>query len=171
VNELEPIDIVAFGIVGIAALRGLFLGLIREAFSIGALAAAVIAVRTWNEPLSEWIVDVSNGQLNRGLAPWVSGAVLAVSVIVAVGIFGRVMRQGARAVGLGSFDRLAGAALGVAEGALATGALLLVVTSALGRNHTVVANSQSLELMERFESFAGSRTRPAPDVAAPPGDR
>jgi membrane protein required for colicin V production len=170
-SGLQPIDIVAFGIVGIAAMRGLFLGLIREAFSIGALGAAVIAVRLWNQPVSEWLVNASDGRFGRGLAPWVSGALLAVAVIAAVGMFGRVMRQGARAVGLGWFDRLGGAALGVAEGALAMGALLIVITSALGRHHTVVAGSRSLAVIERFEDFANARTPSQPDVAAPPAKR
>jgi membrane protein required for colicin V production len=170
-NDLQPIDIAALGIVGIAALRGLFLGLIREAFSIGALAAAVIAVRIWNEPLADWIVNASDGHLGRRLAPWVTGALLGVIVIAAVGTFGRVMRQGARAVGLGWFDRLGGAALGFAEGALATGVLLLVISGALGRHHTVVANSRSIALLEQFERFASSPAPSAPDVAAPPRKR
>jgi membrane protein required for colicin V production len=170
-GELQPIDLIALGIVGIAALRGLFLGLIREAFSIAALAAAVLAVRVWNEPLASWLVGASHGKVGSGLAPWLSGALLALAVIAAVGMFGRVMRQGARAVGLGWFDRLGGAALGIAEGALATGVLLLVITNALGRHHTAVAGSRSLALMERVESFASAPARPAPDVAAPPARR
>ena len=111
----------------IAALRGLSLGLIREAFSLGALAAAVIAVRVWNEPFAHWLQRASGNQLPHYLVPWLAGALLAVAVVAAVGTFGRVMRQGARAVGLGFFDRLGGAALGVAEGALAAGVLLFVI--------------------------------------------
>jgi colicin V production protein len=130
----------------------------------------VVAVRIWNEPLTEWLVSATDGRLGHALAPWLSGALLAIAVIAAVGMFGRVMRQGARAVGLGWFDRLAGAALGMAEGALATGVLLLVITSALGRHHSVVAGSRSLALMERFEQLASSRP-PEPDVAAPPRGR
>jgi membrane protein required for colicin V production len=168
-SGFQPIDIVVVAIVGIAAMRGLFLGLIREAFSIGALAGAVIAVRIWNEPFSDWLVDATRGRLGE-LAPWLSGALLAIGVIAAVGVFGRVMRHGARAVGLGWFDRAGGVALGIAEGALATGALLLVITSALGRHHTVIAGSRSLALMERFEELREGRAR-VPDVAAPPSER
>jgi membrane protein required for colicin V production len=167
---LQPIDIVALGIVGFAAMRGLFLGLIREAFSIGALAAAVVAVRIWNEPLADWLVDLTGGELGRAIAPWVSGSLLAVLVIAAVGTFGRVMRQGARAAGLGMFDRLGGAALGFAEGALATGVLLLVLSSAFGRHNSVVARSRSYALLQRFEAFASAEA-PAADVAAPPRER
>jgi len=160
---LAPIDLLVCAILSIAALRGLALGLIREAFSIGALAAAVIAVRVWNEPFTHWLQNTSGGGLPHALAPWASGALLATGVIAAVAIFGRVMRQGARAVGLGWFDRLAGAALGVAEGALAAGVLLFAIGAVLGPSHTLLAQSRSYALLERVRQAPA-----ASDVAAPP---
>ena len=160
---LAPIDLLVCAILSIAALRGLALGLIREAFSIGALAAAVIAVRVWNEPFMHWLQNTSGGGLPHALAPWASGALLATGVITAVAIFGRVMRQGARAVGLGWFDRLAGAVLGVAEGALAAGVLLFAIGAVLGPSHTLLAQSRSYALLERVRQAPA-----ASDVAAPP---
>jgi membrane protein required for colicin V production len=160
-----PIDLLAFAILLIAALRGLTLGLIREAFSIGALGAAVIAVRVWNEPFMRWLQNSSHGGLPADLAPWISGALLTTVVIASVAIFGRVMRQGARAVGLGWFDRIAGAALGAAEGALAAGLLLFAIGSALGPSHTLLAGSRSYALFERVRQ---STALSATDVAAPP---
>src|SRR5262245_3899247 len=118
---MEPIDAVAFAILLLAALRGMSLGLIREVSSLAALAAAVIAVRVWDEPFAHWLQRASGHQLPHYLVPWVAGTLLAVAVVAAVGTFGRVMRQGARAVGLGFFDRLGGAAVGIAEGAIAAG--------------------------------------------------
>jgi len=162
---LVPIDLLALVILLIAALRGLSLGLIREAFSIGALAAAVIAVRVWNEPFMRWLQNSSDGGLPADLAPWISGGLLAMVVIASVAIFGRVMRQGARAVGLGWFDRLAGAALGAAEGALAAGLLLFAIGSALGPSHMLLAHSRSYALLERVRQ---SPALSATDVAAPP---
>src|SRR5258705_5580376 len=91
---LTPIDLLAFAILLIAALRGLALGLIREAFSIGALGAAVVAVRVWNEPFTHWIQNSSRGGLPHDLAPWICGGLLAIGRILSVSLFGRVMRQG-----------------------------------------------------------------------------
>ena len=162
---LTPIDLVAFAILSIAALRGLALGLIREAFSIGALGAAVVAVRVWNEPFMRWIQNSSRGGLPNDLAPWISGGLLAISVILSVAIFGRVMRQGARAVGLGWFDRLGGALLGAAEGALAAGLLLLAIGSVLGPGHALLAGSRSYAMFERVRHATALS---ATDVAAPP---
>ncbi len=167
----EAIDLGVLVILLIAALRGLSLGLIREAFSIGALGAAVIAVRVWNEPFTKWLQEESRGAVSVGVAPWLAGALLAVGVVVAVGIFGRVMRQGARAVGLGWFDRLGGAALGVAEGALAASLLLFLIGGFLGRDHAVLQASRSFAWFERAEQIAGTPALLEPDVAAPPRKR
>jgi membrane protein required for colicin V production len=168
---LEPIDIVALAVLLIAALRGMSLGLIREVFSLGALAAAVIAVRVWNEPLGHWLQRASGNQLPHYLVTWLAGALLAVAVVAAVATFGRVMRQGARAVGLGFFDRLGGGALGVAEGALAAGILLFVIGGVLGRDHSLVAGSRSFALLERAEQLTAPGSMASPDVAAPPAGR
>jgi membrane protein required for colicin V production len=160
-----PLDLLAGVILLIAVLRGLALGLIREAFSIGALAAAVIAVRVWNEPFTRWLQNTSQGGLPHAIAPWISGAILGVTVILSVAIFGRVMRQGARAVGLGWFDRLAGGALGAAEGALAAGLLLFAIGAVLGPSHELLARSRSYAWVERVRQAPAL----APiDVAAPP---
>jgi membrane protein required for colicin V production len=168
---LEPIDIVAFAVLLIAALRGMSLGLIREVFSLGALAAAVIAVRVWNAPFGHWLQRASGNQLPYYLVTWLAGALLAVAVVAAVATFGRVMRQGARAVGLGFFDRLGGAALGVAEGAIAAGILLFVVGGVLGRDHSLIAGSRSFALLERAEQLTAPGSMASPDVAAPPARR
>jgi membrane protein required for colicin V production len=165
---LEPIDLLALAIVLIATLRGLALGLIREAFSIAALGAAVIAVRVWNGPFTHWLQNASHGGLPQYLAPWIAGGMISLAVIVAVAIFGRVMRQGARAVGLGWFDRIGGAAIGIAEGALAAGILLLAIGGVLGRDHVLLSHSRSYALLEQVRH---SPALAPGDVAAPPPSR
>jgi membrane protein required for colicin V production len=165
---LGPIDMVALAVLLLAALRGMSLGLIREGFSLGAFAAAVIAVRVWNQPFAHWLEQATG--LPHYLVPWLAGALLAAVVVTAVAMLGRLTRQGARAVGLGFFDRLGGAALGVAEGALAAGALLLVIGGVLGRDHSLVTNSRSFALLERAELTVAGEAR-NPDVAAPPRNR
>lgn len=168
-GELQPVDIVALAILGIACLRGLFLGLIREAFSIGALAAAVVVVRLFLDPVSAWLIDTTGGQIGETIAPWVAGALLAVGAIAGVGLVGRVLQKGARAVGLGWADRAGGAALGLAEGVIAAGVLLLVSSAVLGRSHEFLAGSRSLGALEQLEQIAAENDLDTTiDVAAPP---
>jgi membrane protein required for colicin V production len=168
---LGPIDFAALAILVVAALRGTWLGLIREVFSLLALAAAVISVRVWNEPFSHWLQQASGGTLPHNLVPWLAGSMLAVGVIVAVATFGRVMRQGARAAGLGFVDRLGGAALGAAEGALAAGVLLFAVGGLIGHDHSLIADSRAYALLERAEQIAAPPALVEPDVAAAPSGR
>jgi membrane protein required for colicin V production len=166
-SQIQPIDLVAATVLGIAALRGVFLGLIREAFSIAALAAGVVAVRVWNEPTAAWLFDVTDGWISAAVAPWVAGALLAVTAIAVVGFAGSMTRKGARAAGLGWADRAAGAALGLAEGAIVAGVLLLVLAATIGRGHQILAGSRTLAALERIERVAGERQYHVRDVAAP----
>jgi membrane protein required for colicin V production len=171
VGEIASVDLAVAVILGIALLRGLFLGLVREAFSIAALAAACVVVRSYAEPAGDRLVDLSGGQIGPAVAPWLAGAVLGVASIAAVAIVGRMVQRGARAAGLGWADRAGGAVLGAAEGALVAGVLLLVAVGVLGRDHPLIAGSRSIAALEQLERYAGEGDLREIDVAAPPPGR
>jgi membrane protein required for colicin V production len=168
VRDLPTLDAVCLALLLLAGLRGVWIGLVREAFSLAALLAALAAVRLWTAPVARWL-ELEAGPLGVGpvAAPWLAGALLAGGVIVLVAILGRVVRRGVQAAGLGLADRLAGGGLGAAEGAVAAGLLLLVLVAALGADHPALAGSRSLELLERAQRMAGAAP-PVRDVAAPP---
>jgi uncharacterized membrane protein required for colicin V production len=96
----------------------------------------------------------------------VAGAGVALAAAAAVAVSGRILRRGARAVGLGMVDRAAGALLGGAEGSLVIAVLLLIGTTVLGRDHPIFQGTRSLAAFERVEA-AASGVRNV-DVAAPP---
>jgi uncharacterized membrane protein required for colicin V production len=150
-------------------LRGFFLGLIREAFSLAAIAAAWIAVRWFAEPAAAWLQRASDGRVGELAAPWIAGAGVAIAAAVAVAMVGRVVRTGARAVGLGLLDRTGGALLGAAEGSLVIAVLLVLGTTLLGRDHPLFQDTRTLAAFERAESVAGGVR--STDVAAPPRSR
>jgi membrane protein required for colicin V production len=162
------IDRIALGLVVIAALRGLWIGLLREAFSIGALAAAFVAVKLWTVPATAWLLahspfDVS---LSDRQAHLVGGALVGLAaafVVVAVGGF---VRKRVHATSLGLLDRLLGGALGGAEGALVAGLALIGVVAFVGPQHEVLSGARSVELLARARLLADE----LPDVAAPPPD-
>jgi membrane protein required for colicin V production len=168
VRDLATLDAICLGVLALAALRGLWIGLVREAFSLAALLAAAVAVRLWVDPVARWL-EIEAGPLGVGpvAAPWLAGALLAAGTIALVAVAGRVVRRGVRAAGLGLADRLAGGGLGAAEGALVAGLLLLTLVSALGADHPALAGTRSLELLERAQRIAGAAP-PVRDVAAPP---
>ncbi len=165
---MEPVgavDIVVGAILGIAVLRGLFLGLVREAFSIASLGAACIAVRLFHAQAAGWLGELSEGRIGPGLAAWLGGALVAVLSIAIVVFAGRLLRRGVRWAGLGWADRAGGAVLGAAEGALVAGILLVLAASILGRTHPVLQASRSFAALQQLERVAQG---PSVDVAAPP---
>jgi len=168
--NLTPVDWVALGILGLALLRGLLRGLLREAFSIASLGAACVAVKLFYGDVAEWIIQISNGGIGELAAPWAAGVLLAVSAIGAVTVLGKLVRRGARAAGLGWADRAGGAVLGTAEGLLVAGILVAVAGALVGREHPLLADSRSLEALEGLEQRAAQAREPGdtPNVAAGP---
>lgn len=152
-------------ILVLALLRGIWIGLIRESFSIASLVAAIGAVRGGREPLSQWLV-VETG-LHTTWAPWVAGVALAVVAVASVALLGRLLRRGVHAAGLGWADRAGGAVLGAVEGALVAVLLLLGATALLGDDHRLLAGARSAALFEEVRDY-GSDRREWPDVVAPP---
>jgi uncharacterized membrane protein required for colicin V production len=165
---LGSIDIVVGAIIAAACLRGLLLGLVREAFSLAAIAVAYTAVRLFVSPTADWVIEVGAGRVSPGAAPWVAGALLVLLAIAVVTSLGRVVRRGVRAVGLGFADRVGGALLGTAEGVLVVALLLTFVTGYLGRDHPALADTRTLAAMEQLELLAREVPAANHDVASPP---
>lgn len=167
----EPLDIAVGAILGFALLRGLWLGLIREVFSLAALCAAYLAAASFNQPLATWLEAESAGKISAELAPWLAGALLALGAIAAVAIAGRLIQRGLRAAGLSWADRMGGSVLGLAEGAVAVGVLLALTIAFAGRDHPLLAETRALATFERLEQFASRDVDRLADVAAPPAAR
>ena len=166
--EFESVDIVVGAIIGIACLRGFFLGLIREAFSLASLGAAYLAVQAFVGPVSEWVGEISGGRGNEALEPWVAGALLVLVTIGVVTTIGRIVRRGARAVGLGFVDRVGGGFLGATEGVLVVAVLIMLVGDRVGRDHPAIADSRTLAALEHMELLAQEVPSAEVDVASPP---
>lgn len=169
-NALPPgiVDLAAAGILAAAILRGVWIGLVREAFSLAALACAVFAVRRFAEPLAGDIA--ASYALDPLLATAIAGAGVAVATILAVAIVGFAIRRAVRASGLGLADRIGGAVLGACEGALFVALVLFGIITVTGRNDPLIAETRSLAAFEALEA----RVAPgqAADARAPrPADR
>jgi uncharacterized membrane protein required for colicin V production len=165
---VSPIDLAACLLLAVALLRGLAIGMVREAFSVAALAAACIAVRFGSGPASAWLLENALPGLGPLGARILAGAAIGLGAALTVGICGRLVRRGVEAAGLGFADRVAGAAIGLAEGALLLAIALLVGVTVVGRDHPLLARSRTLAAFERAERFARGGGVPNLDVAAPP---
>jgi membrane protein required for colicin V production len=168
VGEFAPVDAAALAILAIAVLRGLGLGLVREAFSVGSIAVAYTAVVLYTDRVSAWIERESGGEVGPLVAPWLAGTAIVALGIAGTSLLGRLGKRGARLAGLGWIDRVGGAALGSVEGMLVVGILLSLAAAVLGREHPVLTSSRSLGAFEQLQQVAASREWSLPDVAAGP---
>jgi len=167
-SGLNPIDAVAACILLAALLRGIWRGLIAEAFSIAALAAACVAVRIAAAPFGTWLNDATGGEIGATAAPWIAGALLAAAAVAVVAIAGNLVKRGAQAAGLAWADRVGGAAVGLAEGALVVALGLITASWLLGARHPVLTSSRSVQVFAQLRSTLGADAAELPAVAAPP---
>jgi membrane protein required for colicin V production len=165
---MSPVDVAALIVMGVALLRGVWIGMVREVFSVAALAGACIAVRIFTEPFSSWILENALPGIGPLGAQLFAGSLLALGTALAVGVAGRLFRRGLQVAGLGAADRLAGGVIGAAEGALAVGIALFLAITLVGRDHPSLEASRTLETFSRVEQVARQNTGTLPDVAAPP---
>jgi membrane protein required for colicin V production len=149
----DLVDIIALAVLVLAILRGLWIGLVREAFSIAALAAAVLAFRALREPVAAMIA--ARTPWDPLIATAAAGGVVVVGALVFVTLVGAIVRRIVGAAGLGAIDRIGGAAIGAGEGALVVGLALLAVTEILGPQDPLVAGSRALAIFERVQEAAG----------------
>lgn len=158
---MPPLDLVALVLVGLLALRGLLRGAVREAFALGALAAAVLAVRAFEPPLTSALEPRLAAHLSPPVVRGVAIVLLAGAALVAVSAIGAFVRRGLHAVGLGIADRIGGAALGAAEGALALAIALSLASGLLGPSHPWLRESSAYAWLLR------ARGETPRDVASP----
>ena len=163
----DLVDVIALAVLAIAILRGLWIGLVREAFSIAALAAAVLAFRALREPVAAMIA--ARTTWDPLIATAAAGGVVVIGALVFVTIVGAIVRRVVGAAGLGAIDRIGGAAIGAGEGALIVGLALLAVTEILGPKDPLVAGSRALSIFERVQEAAGvelEKRAPSPHAPA-----
>lgn len=125
---MNPLDWLLTLMVGYSALRAALRGFVKEAFALGGMVAGLL--------LACWFYR-AGGTALKGLIVSPQLAELAAFVLILVGtaiaasLLGRLISRTVSAVGLGVMDRLAGAAFGVARGALIAGSMLLGVIAFL----------------------------------------
>ena len=164
-SGLPLLDWIALGLVSLACLRGLWIGLIREGLSLATVGFATIATRLYAGPIAEWLTGRTGGELTGRTSIWIAGVLIVLATIAVLAVVGRLLRRGAEAVGLGWADRMGGGALGVAEGSIVASILVLIALWLVGPNHASTQGARSVELVERLRSLREAGELPS--VAAP----
>ena len=173
--NITAIDVGIVAIVALAIVRGMFVGMIREGFSVAAIGAVVLGAIYGAGPAGVWLDNATAGEIGGSAAKVVGGIFAGVGSGVVVGALGRYLRRGARIVGLGMADRIGGAALGAAEGAVVAMLVLAGATRMFGPEHPAVFESYSVALANELRVSLETGTTPLlpglPNVASGPPDR
>jgi uncharacterized membrane protein required for colicin V production len=168
VSELPTIDAIALALLLLASMRGLWIGAVREAFSLAGLAAAVWVVSAFRAPVGAWLAEHGPFEVSDFAARLIAGLVLGAGTLVAVGVVSRLAHRGMREAGLGLADRLAGGLLGALEGAAVVAALVFALTLLLGRDDSALAETRSLAAFEWLEQKLGFAADEAPRAGLNP---
>lgn len=169
-GPLPGIDVAVISILALASARGLWLGLVREAFSLAGLAAASFATWRFGDAAASALALHIGDALPPAAVHALAVVGLGLGTLLAVTLAGRVVRRSVRFAGLGLVDRVAGGCLGALEGALVVALLLSGAILLLDRSHPWLAQSEAVALFERVRERTTAPAPPATaarDVAAP----
>ncbi len=164
-NDLPLMDMVAATVVFVAAVRGLWIGLVREGLSLAAIGLCVIVTRVFLDGFTLQLTEWTEGELTGKTAVWIAGALLVMGTILLCGLAGRVMKKGVEFAGLGWADRVGGGALGVAEGTLVAAVLVMIALWLVGPDHSTTEGARSVALVEEWRE--GQLEGELPAVASP----
>jgi membrane protein required for colicin V production len=115
VIEMTPIDWIIVVVIGVSMLLGLFRGLIREVMSvIGWVLGVVLAIR-YAVPLGALMpFEPSMSTASTALA----AVLIVLSVVIAAGTVGWLLRKLMKAVEMSSADRMLGSVFGLGRALL-----------------------------------------------------
>lgn len=137
------LDLVAGGVVLVAAARGARAGFAWQAAALVSLAGGTAAAIALSEP---WASFFGTPSLPRRL---IAGAALFVLVSLAVHLGALLYRRGLERWGFLPWDRYLGAVLGAAQGAVLTLALVLGAAACVPSLRSPIQNTYSGQLAAR----------------------
>ena len=123
---MTPLDWVIIGIFVVSFITAAMNGFFVELFSIAGLIAGVVIAGIYYTRFAPWIYRYVHSVAAADAAAFL---LIALGVLVAAGILGRVIRFLLRKVGLGWADRLLGLVFGAVKGCVLATALAMAVAA------------------------------------------
>jgi membrane protein required for colicin V production len=140
-TELSTLNVVDWLLVVLLTWSVVFAfirGLIRELFSLAGLIFGIpIAARLYPR-LAPQLDPVFT---SPAIAQTVAFLLIAIGTMVVCGLLGRILSRTARALGIGFFDRVAGAFFGLVRGALIGVTLVMAATAFLPQPQLLLVQS------------------------------
>ena len=145
---MNELDYVVIAIAVISVLVGLARGAVREAINLAGWILAALLAHAYAQDLAVYFADWMSEPVFRIALAWLA---IFVGILMLAGLLASLVSALVRKLGLGGLNRLLGAAIGVARGAV----VLVVLALAAG--------------MTRFPQsglWKGAATTPTLEVAA-----
>ncbi len=125
---MNPLDWLLLALLTYSCIRAAINGFFREAFTLAGLVLGFPLACWYYHPLALKLAGLIN---TPAIAQFAAFLLILTAITVMASLLGRILRRGARTVGLGFADRLGGALFGLIRGAVIATALLLAVTGFL----------------------------------------
>jgi membrane protein required for colicin V production len=135
---VNALDIITALIVGFCLIRGVFRGIIKEITSILGVFIGFYAAYIYYPILARWLSDLI---ANRSYSHIISFFLIFVTVLLAVGFVGMILRHLLKAAALGWADRILGGTFAMVKAVLIVSVLLIALTTFLPENAPVIKNS------------------------------
>ncbi|WP_263366176.1 CvpA family protein [Edaphobacter bradus] len=128
---MNGFDWILLAVLAYSTVAAFMRGLVREIFGLVGLVAGIL-LASWNYP---WLAQ-RLGRLitTASIANVVAFLLIAIGIMVLAAILGKLLHRTADAIGLGFFDRLAGAGFGLIRGCLLGVAILMAALAFLPQN-------------------------------------
>ena len=140
------LDILVIVVMGITALIGLKVGLIKAVLSLIGLIVGIILAGRYCVPLSEQLSFIPQG----GVAKVIAFAIILIGVILIASVLAKLLKWATSVMMLGWVNYLGGAIFGLVMGALLSGALLAIWVKFLGIAEVISESSLAVLLLDRF---------------------
>ncbi len=112
---MTAFDLMVIGVVGLSTVFAFWRGFVRVAVSLAAWVVAVVAALHYSSAVGAMLPEFGGSAVARSIAAF---ALILVGVLILGALAGWTLARLIRAIGLGFIDRIFGALLGIARGAL-----------------------------------------------------
>ena len=127
-NPMNPLDWILGLSLAYSVIRAAFRGFFKEAFALGGLVVGFL-LACWG--YQSTATHLSGLIISVPLAQFTAFVLIVVATMFVAALIGTLLRRTASAIGLGFFDRLAGALFGLLRGCILGTALLMAFTAFL----------------------------------------
>lgn len=122
--QLQWLDLIIIGVIGLSALTGLFRGAVKEIIALGIWIVAIWMGYNYSKSLTPWLQSYISDQSARTVVAFL---IILFGVLLAGGIINTILSFMLRRTGLSGMDKILGMVFGFARGVFIVSLILATV--------------------------------------------